>query len=80
MAQNDQNRKSDTPDSDILGDIDPIDAVQGDDSAHRSGGSTSGVGGTDADDEDSGVSGLGRRDSDRGRDNPQREPRTGPIG
>ncbi len=79
MAQNDQNRNSNAPDSDILGDIDPIDAVQGDDSAHT-GGTKSDTGGTTTDKEDSGVTGLGRRDSDRGRDDPQRNPRTGPIG
>lgn len=81
MAQNDQNRKPNAPDSDILGDIDPLDTDGTGSSENRPGGSGSGTeGAASGNDETEGVTGIGRRDSDRGLDNPQREPRTGPIG
>jgi hypothetical protein len=80
MAENDQKRNPNAPESDILGDIDPLESDGQGSTGDRSGGSGSGAGGATADEEKEGVTGIGRRDSDRGRDNPQREPRTGPIG
>lgn len=77
MAPNDQNRNDDSPDTSVLGDINPTTT----DSDSRPGSRRPGAGGTATNEEDvESGSGLGRRDADRGLDNPQRNPRTGPIG
>ncbi len=81
MASDDQNTNPNTPESDILGDIDPVQSdQQGSDPSTRSRGSTPGPISDAADQDNEGVTGVGRRDPDRGRDDPQRNPRTGPIG
>ncbi len=86
MASDDQNTNPNTPESDILGDIDPVQSDQqggrtgSGGTAPRSRGSQPGPVSDTAEEDNEGVTGVGRRDSDRGRDDPQRNPRTGPIG